>query len=345
MLEQVRLIPEPLRKGRVVVITNETIAPLYLHRVTGALKAAGQQCLEIVLKDGEAYKSWETLNHLFDELLAHRSERKTPLIALGGGVIGDLTGFAAATYQRGVPFIQMPTTLLAQVDSAVGGKTAINHPLGKNMIGAFYQPRAVIADMDVLSTLPARELAAGLAEVIKYGFIRDAGFLDWLELNIDRLTAREPEALAYAVERSCRNKAEVVAQDERETGDRALLNFGHTFGHAIETGMGYGVWLHGEAVGAGMVMAARFSERLGLIRRADVERVIDILRRANIPLEAPDLGVEKYLELMGHDKKVEGGRIKFILLRALGEAFICDQYDAHALQAVLATPASVGTNV
>lgn len=341
LLDQVQLIPDSMRKGRVVIVTNKTIAPLYLHRVTQALEHAGQHCLTIVLDDGEAYKSWNTLNRIFDELLANRCERKTPLIALGGGVIGDLTGFAAATYQRGVPFIQMPTTLLAQVDSAVGGKTAINHPLGKNMIGAFYQPRTVIADMDTLRTLPTRELAAGLAEVIKYGFIRDAEFLDWLEKNIDKLTALEPEALAYAVERSCRNKADVVAKDELETGDRALLNFGHTFGHAIEVGMGYGAWLHGEAVGAGMVMAARFSERLGLIRRADVERTIDILRRANVPLEAPDLGVEKYLDLMGHDKKVEGGRIKFILLRALGDAFISDQYDMQALKAVLATPAAI----
>ncbi len=338
---QTRLIPEKLLQGKAVVITNETVAPLYLESVLSALRASGAECIPIVLPDGEAYKSWETLNKIFDQLLSHRCERKTPLIALGGGVVGDLTGFAAATYQRGVPFIQIPTTLLAQVDSAVGGKTAINHPLGKNMVGAFYQPQVVIADMDTLRTLPPRELAAGLAETIKYGFIRDPAFLEWLEKNIERLNAREPEALAYAVERSCQNKAEVVANDERETGERALLNFGHTFGHAIETGMGYGAWLHGEAVAAGMVMAARFSEKLGLIGKPDVQRVVDILLRAKLPVDAPALGAERYLDLMGHDKKVEGGKIKFILLRKPGEAYICDQYDSAALEAVLSAPSPV----
>ena len=336
---QAGLIPEKLLKGKAVVITNVTVAPLYLDGVLKALRASGAECIPVVLPDGEAYKSWETLNKIFDELLLNRCERKTPLIALGGGVIGDLTGFAAATYQRGVPFIQIPTTLLSQVDSAVGGKTAINHPQGKNMIGAFYQPQVVIADMDTLRTLPPRELAAGLAEVIKYGFIRDPAFLDWLEKNIDRLIALEPEALAFAVERSCQNKADVVAKDERETGERALLNFGHTFGHAVEAGMGYGSWLHGEAVAAGMVMAARFSEKLGYIGKADVQRVVDILVRAKLPVAAPELGAERYLDLMGHDKKVEGGKIKFILLKKPGEAFICNQYDAASLNAVLSTPA------
>ncbi len=334
-----RLIPDTLLKDKAVVITNTTVAPLYLETVQAGLRTRGVTCISVVLPDGEAHKNWETLNRIFDELLSHRCERKTPLIALGGGVIGDLTGFAAATYQRGVPFIQIPTTLLSQVDSAVGGKTAINHPLGKNMVGAFYQPQVVIADMDTLRTLPPRELAAGLAEVIKYGFLRDAEFLGWLEKNIERLTALEPEALAFAVERSCQNKAEVVAKDERETGDRALLNFGHTFGHAVEAGMGYGEWLHGEAVAAGMVLAARFSEKLGYIGKADVRRVVDILARAKLPVAAPDLGVERYLDLMGHDKKVEGGKIKFILLRKPGEAFICNQYDSAALHAVLSTPA------
>ena len=335
---QAALIPETLLRGKAVVITNQTVAPLYLDAVLAALRTRGAECIPIVLPDGEAYKSWETLNKIFDALLSHRCERKMPLIALGGGVIGDLTGFAAATYQRGVPFIQIPTTLLSQVDSAVGGKTAVNHPLGKNMIGAFYQPQVVIADMDTLRTLPSRELAAGLAEVIKYGFIRDPEFLDWLENNIDRLNALEPEALAFAVERSCQNKADVVAKDERETGDRALLNFGHTFGHAVEAGMGYGAWLHGEAVAAGMVMAARFSEKLGFIGKADVQRIVDILVRAKLPVAAPELGAERYLDLMGHDKKVEGGKIKFILLKKPGEAFICNQYDAAALNAVLSTP-------
>ncbi len=338
---QERLIPGKLLAGKAVVITNETIAPIYLEPLLASLRARETAVIPIVLPDGEAYKSWETLNKIFDALLSNRCERKTPLIALGGGVIGDLTGFAAATYQRGVPFIQIPTTLLAQVDSAVGGKTAINHPLGKNMIGAFYQPQVVIADMDTLRTLPPRELAAGLAEVIKYGFIRDSEFLDWLEKNIDRLNALEPEALAFAVERSCQNKAEVVSGDERETGDRALLNFGHTFGHAIEAGMGYGTWLHGEAVAAGMVMAARFSEKLGLINKADVQRVVDILLRAKLPVAAPELGADRYLDLMGHDKKVEGGKIKFILLKTPGEAFISNQYDAAALSGVLSTPAEI----
>ena len=339
---QAGLIPEALLRGKAVVITNVTIAPLHLEPVLALLRASGTECILIVLPDGEVYKNWETLNKIFDELLSNRCERKTPLIALGGGVIGDLTGFAAATYQRGVPFIQIPTTLLAQVDSAVGGKTAINHPQGKNMIGAFYQPQVVIADMDTLRTLPTRELAAGLAEVIKYGFIRDPEFLDWLEKNIHRLGAREPEALAFAVERSCQNKAEVVANDERETGQqRALLNFGHTFGHAIEAGMGYGAWLHGEAVAAGMVMAARFSEKLGYISSHDVNRVVDLLVRAKLPVAAPDLGVERYLDLMGHDKKVEGGHVKFILLRKPGDAFVSNQYDAAALHAVLSTPAAI----
>ncbi len=339
LLSNAALIPEPLLAGKAVVITNETVAPLYLETVLAGLRARGTTCIPVVLPDGEAYKSAETLNKIFDALLTNRCERKTPLIALGGGVIGDLSGFAAATYQRGVPFIQLPTTLLAQVDSSVGGKTAINHPLGKNMIGAFYQPQVVIADMDTLRTLPPRELAAGLAEVIKYGFIRDPEFLDWLEKNVDCLTALEPEALAFAVERSCQNKADVVANDERETGERALLNFGHTFGHAIETGMGYGVWLHGEAVAAGMVMAARFSEKLGFIGKSDVQRVVDILRRAKLTVVAPELGAERYFDLMGHDKKVEGGKIKFILLKKLGEAFICNQYDTAALHSVLSTPA------
>ena len=338
---QARLIPETLLRSKVVVITNVTIAPLYLEPLLASLRASGAECIPIVLPDGEAYKSWKTLNKVYDELLSNRCERKTPLIALGGGVIGDLTGFAAATYQRGVPFIQIPTTLLAQVDSAIGGKTAINHPQGKNMIGAFYQPQVVIADMDTLRTLPPRELAAGLAEVIKYGFIRDPEFLDWLENNIDRLNALEPEALAFAVERSCQNKADVVANDEREAGERALLNFGHTFGHAIEAGMGYGAWLHGEAVAAGMVMAARFSEKLGLLNTHDIKRVVDLLVRAKLPVAAPDLGVDRYLDLMGHDKKVEGGRVKFILLRKPGEAFISDHYESAALKAVLSTPATV----
>ena len=316
------LIPPALLKGKAVIVTNQTIAPLYLEAVTNSLRNAGAECIPIVLPDGEAYKSLETLNKIFDALLTHRCERKTPLIALGGGVIGDLTGFAAATYQRGVPFIQIPTTLLSQVDSAVGGKTAVNHPLGKNMIGAFYQPQVVIADMDTLRTLPPREFAAGLAEVIKYGLLGDIEFLNWLELNIDRLTALEPEALAYAVERSCQDKAEIVARDERETGDRALLNFGHTFGHAIEAGMGYGAWLHGEAVAAGMVLASDLSARLGMLSWQQVDRIRNLIERAKLPIKVSGISADTLLNLMGLDKKVTEGKLRFILLDRIGAARI-----------------------
>jgi 3-dehydroquinate synthase len=329
------LIVSQLPQHDVAVITNSTVAALYLPPLTAALTAQGVQTVPIVLPDGESHKNWETLNKIFDTLLTHRCERNTTLIALGGGVIGDLAGFAAAVYQRGVPFIQVPTTLLAQVDSAVGGKTAINHPLGKNMIGAFYQPQAVLADTSTLNTLPERELAAGLAEVIKYGLIRDLDFFEWQEKNLARLSARDPEALAHAIERSCRNKAEVVGLDEREHSVRALLNFGHTFGHAIEAGLGFGTWLHGEAVAAGMVLAAELSHRLGLIGRSDVGRVTDVLARAGLPTAAPDLGVERYLALMGHDKKVEAGRLRFVLLKRIGEAFVTGEVPAAALADVL----------
>ena len=290
LLDQAGLIVPHLAQKRVMVVTNTTVAPLYLPRLTSTLEGAGVKVACVVLPDGEAYKNWETLNRIFDALLTERAERKTTLIALGGGVIGDMTGFAAACYQRGVPFIQIPTTLLSQVDSSVGGKTGINHPLGKNMIGAFYQPKAVLADTDTLKTLPARELSAGLAEVIKYGLIRDAGFLAWLEANMDKLRALDPAAIAHAIYRSCEIKAQVVGEDEREGGIRAILNLGHTFGHAIETGMGYGVWLHGEAVGAGMVMAAQASQRLGWLSAADVARTRAIIRAAGLPDVAPDLG-------------------------------------------------------
>lgn len=307
---------------RTVIVTNTTVAPLYLDRLQSNLEQQGVRCSSIVLADGEQYKNADSINTIYNELLSAHSERGTPLVALGGGVIGDMTGFAAATYLRGVPFIQIPTTLLAQVDSSVGGKTGINHPLGKNMIGAFYQPRLVLADIDTLETLPDKELSAGLAEVIKYGLIRDLPFLAWLETNMDKLRARDKAALQYAISRSCQNKAEVVAADERESGERALLNLGHTFGHAIENGMGYGVWLHGEAVAAGTVMAADLSCRLGWLNEADVQRVRTILQRAGLPVIAPALGADKYLRLMGLDKKVEAGRIRFVLLRALGQAVI-----------------------
>lgn len=335
LLARAELITTKLPQNKVVIITNTTIAPLYLEPLSGALAARGVSVVSVLLPDGEAHKNWDTLNKIYDALIENRCERKTTLVALGGGVIGDLAGFAAATYQRGVPYVQVPTTLLAQVDSAVGGKTAINHPLGKNMIGAFYQPLTVITDTDTLATLPAAELAAGLAEVIKYGLIRDAGFFDWLEANIDRLMAREPEALAYAIERSCSSKAEIVTLDEREVGLRALLNYGHTFGHAIEAGLGFGTWLHGEAVAAGMVLAARLSQRIGLIEGRDVARIVGVLARAKLPVKAPELGVEQYLELMGHDKKVEGGRNRFVLLKRLGEAFVTDRVPPEALAEVL----------
>ncbi|MDI6746045.1 MAG: 3-dehydroquinate synthase [Rhodocyclaceae bacterium] len=308
---------------QVAIVTNEVVAPLYLKKLAQPLKDAGLAVSEIILADGEAHKNWESLNHIYDCLLAERCDRTTPIIALGGGVVGDLAGFAAATYQRGVPFIQVPTTLLAQVDSSVGGKTGINHPRGKNMVGAFWQPQLVLADTDTLNTLPDRELSAGLAEVIKYGLIRDLPFLEWLEGNIEKLMARDSVALSYAIERSCMNKAQVVAGDELETakqGGRALLNLGHTFGHAIETGMGYGVWLHGEAVATGTMMALELSRRLGWLADGDIERVERLFVQARLPVRGPKLGAERYLDLMGHDKKVIAGRLRLVLLKQLGEA-------------------------
>jgi 3-dehydroquinate synthase len=338
LLGQAGLILPHLAQKRVMVVTNTTVAPLYLAQLTATLEAGGVAVAKVVLPDGEAYKNWETLYLIFDALLSQRAERKTTLIALGGGVIGDMTGFAAACYQRGVPFIQVPTTLLSQVDSSVGGKTGINHPLGKNMIGAFYQPKVVLADIDTLKTLPARELSAGLAEVIKYGLIRDPEFLAWLEANMDRLRALDPAAIAHAIYRSCEIKAQVVAQDEREGGIRAILNLGHTFGHAIEAGMGYGNWLHGEAVAAGMVMAAETSRRMGWLAEADVERTRSLIRAAGLPDVAPDLGADTYLEYMGHDKKVEGGKMRFVLLKKLGEAVITGDVPNNVLAGVLTAP-------
>lgn len=335
LLEQPELILPHFAQQQIAVITNTTVAPLYLDSLTQALEQHGVKVIPIILPDGEQYKNWETLNLVYDALLTHRCERKTTLIALGGGVIGDIAGFAAATFLRGVPFIQIPTTLLAQVDSSVGGKTGINHPLGKNMVGAFYQPKLVLADTSTLATLPARELSAGLAEVIKYGLIRDPAFFEWLEQNMDKLLARDQVALAFAIHRSCENKAAVVAADEHESGQRALLNLGHTFGHAIETGMGYGNWLHGEAVAAGTVLAADLSRHMGLIDDATVERIRAIFIKANLPASAPDLGAEKYLHMMGLDKKVEDGRIRFVLLKRIGAAFISADVAANALNASL----------
>ncbi len=335
LLGRADLILPHLAQKQAAIVTNTTVAPLYLDSLRQALEAEGVKVVPIVLPDGEAYKNGETLNQIYHALLTHRCERKTTLIALGGGVIGDLTGYAAATYLRGVPFIQVPTTLLAQVDSSVGGKTGINHPLGKNMIGAFYQPRLVLADTSTLSTLPDRELSAGLAEVIKYGLIGDLPFFEWLEKHIEALRARDPAALAYAIHRSCAEKARVVAADEREGGIRALLNLGHTFGHAIESGMGYGVWLHGEAVAAGTVLAAELSRRLGWLNEADVARIRALFERAGLPVAAPALGVEKYLDLMGLDKKVEDGKMRFVLLRAIGDGVVSGEVPSAMLRETL----------
>ena len=331
------LILPHLKRKHVAVVTNTTVAPLYLEQLTLSLQAAGVSVLPIILPDGEAYKNTQTLNTIYDALLQNRCERSTTLIALGGGVIGDLTGYAAATFLRGVPFIQIPTTLLSQVDSSVGGKTGINHPLGKNMIGAFYQPQVVLADIDTLKTLPPREFSAGMAEVIKYGLMRDADFFDWLEGNVEALMSLDEQALSYAIYRSCQNKADLVALDEHEQGDRALLNLGHTFGHAIENAMGYGVWLHGEAVAAGTILAADLSQRLGWLTASDSKRVSDILKAAKLPVTAPNLGVERYLDLMGHDKKVEDGKIRLVLQQGIGKAVISSDYAADKLKETLLT--------
>ncbi len=319
---------------QVMVVTNETVAPLYLDIAVAAFSEL--QTDSLVLPDGEEYKSLEVLERIFDALLQRRHSRQTTLVALGGGVIGDLTGFAAATYQRGVSFIQIPTTLLAQVDSSVGGKTGVNHALGKNMIGAFHQPRCVIADTATLSTLEDRQLRAGIAEVIKYGLIRAPAFFAWLEEHMDELLDRQPDALAHAIRISCANKAEVVAADELEAGQRALLNLGHTFGHAIETGLGYGVWLHGEAVAAGMALAAELSSRQGWLGGSDVRRVASLLAHAGLPVAAPAaLEPDQMLELMAVDKKVVAGRIRLVLLKAIGEAVVTDAFDPGLLRSVL----------
>lgn len=318
----------------VMIVSNDTVAPLYMAKAQAAF--GDLRCHSVVLPDGEQYKTLEVLNRIFDALLEKRCDRRVTIVALGGGVIGDMAGFAAACYQRGVPFIQIPTTLLSQVDSSVGGKTGVNHPLGKNMIGAFHQPQCVLIDTATLHTLPDRELGAGLAEIIKYGLIRDSLFLAWLEKNMDALLHRDAAALVEAIERSCRNKAEVVAADERESGERALLNLGHTFGHAIETGMGYGAWLHGEAVAAGMVMAAALSARQGWITAEDLARIEALIQRAKLPVRAPaTLEPERMLELMAVDKKARDGRIRLVLLQSLGKAVVTDNYDPAALRAIL----------
>jgi len=328
-----------------LIVSNTTVAPLYAAQLQSALQARYPRVLLLELPDGEAHKDWAHLQLIFDTLLQHGCDRKTVLFALGGGVVGDMCGFAAASYMRGVPFVQVPTTLLAQVDSSVGGKTAINHPLGKNMIGAFYQPQLVVCDLDVLATLPERELSAGLAEVIKYGPIADLAFLDWIEATLPALLARDPLALAHAVQRSCEIKAHVVGQDEREAGLRAILNFGHTFGHAIEAGMGYGQWLHGEAVGCGMVMAAELSQRLGLIDAALSARLKRLVQAAGLPVQGPSLAADnagRYLDLMRLDKKAQAGQIKFVLIDPPGSAAVRAAPDALVRQVIDACCAPMG---
>jgi len=330
-----RLLAPMLGARRALVVTNPVVASHWLAPLVGSLERSGIASETVEIPDGEAYKTWDTLHALLTRFLELRAERSTTVIALGGGVIGDIAGFAASIYQRGMPLVQVPTTLLAQVDSSVGGKTGVNHALGKNMIGAFHQPRAVLIDTDCLATLPSRELAAGLAEVVKYGAIRDRAFLEWLETKMEPLVARDTAALTHAIATSCAIKAAIVAADEREAGLRALLNFGHTFGHAIEAGVGYGEWLHGQAVAAGMVLAASLSSRLGLIAAADRERLRALLARAGLPVDAPALGAERYLALMRHDKKVSAGAIRFVLLRALGDAFVSADVPEETLCSVL----------
>ncbi|MCX4189923.1 3-dehydroquinate synthase [Methylophaga sp. OBS3] len=334
LLTQTELFAAHIKGKEVLIVTNDTVAPLYLDTVKETL--ANYRVETVILPDGEQYKTFEVLQAVFDGLLKARMSRQTTIIALGGGVIGDMAGFAAACYQRGVPFIQVPTTLLSQVDSSVGGKTAVNHPLGKNMIGAFYQPQCVFADIDTLNTLDDRQLSAGLAEVIKYGLINDADFFDWLEANMAGLVARQPELLTQAIARSCQDKADTVAADEREQGVRALLNLGHTFGHAIETGCGYGVVLHGEAIAIGMVMAADLSQRLGWIQTAEVERIKSVLQAAGLPITVPEeMTTGRFMDLMAVDKKVQDGAIRLILMRGIGQSVISDDYAPEHLAATL----------
>ena len=325
------LLPSP----RVIVISNSVVAAHWLEPLRKSLAGEGIASGVLLIADGEMHKTWATLQDVISRLLEQKAERSTTVVALGGGVVGDVAGFAAAIYQRGMPFVQIPTTLLAQVDSSVGGKTGVNHPLGKNMIGAFHQPQAVVIDTDCLSTLPARELSAGLAEVVKYGAIRAPGFFDWLEGNVDALLARDASALTHAIAESCRIKAEIVAADERESGERALLNFGHTFGHAIEAGVGYGEWLHGEAVAAGMVLAAGLSRRVTGLGASDLERLTGLLSRAHLPVRPPPISIDRWLGLIARDKKAVGGATRFVLLDSLGRASLRSGVADADLRAVL----------
>ena len=335
LLSKNELLVKHISSKQVVIVSNDTVAPLYLHQLTTTLSDYAP--LEIILTDGEQYKTLNTIESIFDKLLENRCARDTTLIALGGGVIGDISGFAAACYQRGINFIQIPTTLLSQVDSSVGGKTGVNHPLGKNMIGAFYQPKCVLADISTLHTLPERELSAGIAEIIKYGLIADYSFYKWLQENINSLLSLDTQAITFAIEQSCQCKANIVAEDEQEkSGRRALLNFGHTFGHAIETGMGYGEWLHGEAVGCGMVIAAQFSHRLGWLTQSDVDDITQLISAAKLPIQLPkELSAEKILQLMSIDKKVKEGKLYLVLLKNIGEAVLTCDYDQKKLNELL----------
>ena len=336
-LSHIELIDNHLKQKQVAVVTNTTVAPLYLDPLLKLLKGKGIKAFPIILPDGESYKNQETLNLIYDALLKEKCERSVTLIALGGGVIGDITGYAAATYLRGVPFIQIPTTLLSQVDSSVGGKTGINHTLGKNMIGAFYQPQCVIADIDTLKTLPPREFSAGMAEVIKYGLIRDAAFFNWLEKNMHGLMKLEASLLIEAIQRSCQNKAEVVEMDEYESGVRATLNLGHTFGHAIENAMGYGVWLHGEAVATGMVMAAYLSKLMQWLNDEEFHRIIKLLKEAKLPIDPPAITEDQYMHLMSMDKKVTNGKIRLVLQKGIGDSTITSDYDEKHFKTTLRT--------
>ncbi|MBT8567722.1 3-dehydroquinate synthase [Polynucleobacter paneuropaeus] len=340
LIDRPELFEACSKASSIYIVTNTTVAPLYAERLSKTLTSFGKSVRTIALPDGESFKDWKNLQTIFDELLKHGADRQTVLIALGGGVIGDMTGFAAASFMRGIRFIQVPTTLLSQVDSSVGGKTGINHPLGKNMIGAFHQPIAVIADLSTLKTLPPRELSAGLAEVIKHGAIADATFLNWIEANTSALLACDIEAMSHAVLRSCEIKSAVVSADEREGGVRATLNFGHTFGHAIEAGMGYGEWLHGEAVGCGMVMGAKLSCLLKKITQADADRLTRIIHSMHLPTTAPNFGAERYIELMQVDKKAEGGQIRYVLLEQIGKAYIATAPHEAVVQTLLATGAA-----
>ena len=341
LLEQKALFEPHLKSSTTVfIVSNTTVAPLYAKTLINTLSQLGKTVRLLELPDGESFKDWQHLQLIFDELLAHGADRQSMIIALGGGVVGDMAGFGAASFMRGIRFIQVPTSLLAQVDSSVGGKTGINHPLGKNMIGAFHQPVAVIADLNTLRTLPPRELSAGLAEVIKHGAIADADFLDWIEANTSALLACDTDAMAHAVLRSCEIKSAVVSADEREGGIRATLNFGHTFGHAIESGLGYGEWLHGEAVGCGMVMAADLSARLGQIGQADAQRLKRIINSMHLPIVPPKLGTERFMELMQVDKKTEAGQIRYITLGSIGAARIQQVPDATVIETLLATGAA-----